>query len=376
VRQAVVDLGVAGRVVVVGTPDEEGEAGKKELLDQGAFDGVDVWLMAHPTNADAIQPMNSRINAVVGFNGASHAEAVRKAYEALVAVRDLAAKGLPGTSSSVNAVEDVGVFGSNVVQGKIELGVNGSTLERVQTAVAGLLDATYPGVSFVVAQDGSVPGGVNLTVLGPGGHASESTKSPLVLTIETFRALQGDEGISFYLPGNTTATELDITWDYRTRYTHDLDAVVAAVTPAYQSKAAFIRTDTIYPALEVMPVLTDLWLDLVKRPEYFGANSDWKLSTFAPASADAAWLQNAVVDPQTHAPLGADKVVFHANYGICDPATTLCAFNHEPKFKDVAGTEYSYGRTEIMARGLAELAVRMLGDNAVMANVTAILGHN
>jgi len=41
-----------GRVLVLGTPAEEGGGGKVHLLDAGAFDGVDAALMVHPAGAD------------------------------------------------------------------------------------------------------------------------------------------------------------------------------------------------------------------------------------------------------------------------------------------------------------------------------------
>lgn len=41
-----------GRLLVIGTPAEEGGGGKIDLLEAGAFDGVDVALMVHPADAD------------------------------------------------------------------------------------------------------------------------------------------------------------------------------------------------------------------------------------------------------------------------------------------------------------------------------------
>ncbi|MBS1838736.1 MAG: amidohydrolase, partial [Actinobacteria bacterium] len=43
---------LGGRVKVVGTPAEEGGGGKVELLDAGAFDGVDAAVMVHPADHD------------------------------------------------------------------------------------------------------------------------------------------------------------------------------------------------------------------------------------------------------------------------------------------------------------------------------------
>jgi amidohydrolase len=41
-----------GRVVILGTPAEEGGAGKVLMADEGAFDGVDAAMMVHPAGAD------------------------------------------------------------------------------------------------------------------------------------------------------------------------------------------------------------------------------------------------------------------------------------------------------------------------------------
>ncbi len=43
---------VGGRVLILGTPAEEGGGGKVALADQGAFDGVAAALMVHPAGAD------------------------------------------------------------------------------------------------------------------------------------------------------------------------------------------------------------------------------------------------------------------------------------------------------------------------------------
>jgi hypothetical protein len=368
-RQALITLGIPGRIVVIGTPDEENGGAKCRLQKKHAFDDADIWLMAHPGDASAVQPLKTRINAHSDFIGATHQEAVRKAYEALTVVRDL---DLPGTKSSVVPVTEVGMFACNIVQGEISLGINGTSLEAVEQTVSSIIDSTYPGVTFTTAYDDD--GGVNLTTIGPGGHASASSKTPLDLTIETFHALSSQDGVSFYLPGNTTLAELGVIFDIRTRYTHDIDAVLQVVETAIAEEAAAVVTDTIYPALEITPFLPDLFMDLMKTPD-FGSQADWDYSTFAPASTDAGCVQNAVVDPATNAFLGADKVVFHPNFGVCDPDGE-CAVNHEPEFHDVAGSEYSYTRTEFVARALAHMAVELMNDAAMMANATAILGND
>jgi amidohydrolase len=43
---------VGGRLLILGTPAEEGGGGKVAMLEQGAFDGVDAALMIHPAGAD------------------------------------------------------------------------------------------------------------------------------------------------------------------------------------------------------------------------------------------------------------------------------------------------------------------------------------
>ncbi|KAI5465256.1 hypothetical protein BGZ63DRAFT_348697 [Mariannaea sp. PMI_226] len=368
-RDAILKLDIPARIIVQGTPDEENTAGKYTLQQAGAFKSADVWFIAHPTNANAVQPMNSRLNAVYRFVAKTHEDAVRSAYNLLVKVRDLATGGgIPGTSSSATCIEDVGMFASNIVQSAISLGISGMTLADVNTTVASILDKTYPNVTYTVSKDNH---GVNLTAFGPGGHASESTKGPLVLTTEVFRKLSAQSDTGFYLPGNTSALELDITVDLRTRYTQDLDSVLSYLKDNTKGLTDSITTDLPYPSLEITPYLPDMLIDLLKTPDYGSQN--WSVSTFAPASTDASWLQNAVVDPTTKAFLSADKVVFHPNFGICEVGGTLCAFNHEPTFAKVAGTDYSYSRTEIIARALAHMAIELLNDKEKYGKATAIL---
>ncbi|KAH8598633.1 hypothetical protein B0O99DRAFT_684022 [Bisporella sp. PMI_857] len=52
VKEALENLGVTGKVVLLGTPAEEGLGGKVKLLEAGAYDGLDCSLMAHPGNAN------------------------------------------------------------------------------------------------------------------------------------------------------------------------------------------------------------------------------------------------------------------------------------------------------------------------------------
>ncbi|XP_065883444.1 xaa-Arg dipeptidase-like [Dysidea avara] len=66
-----------GRITVMGTPAEEGLGGKVKLIEKGAFDDVDVAMMAHPCPTNILEPVCPAIVQVeVTFNGkAAHAAA-------------------------------------------------------------------------------------------------------------------------------------------------------------------------------------------------------------------------------------------------------------------------------------------------------------
>ena len=68
---------LGGRVVVLGTPAEEGGGGKAIMADRGALDGVDVAMMVHPAPGDLIAMNAIAIQQVhVEYDGeAAHAAA-------------------------------------------------------------------------------------------------------------------------------------------------------------------------------------------------------------------------------------------------------------------------------------------------------------
>ncbi|KAL7920613.1 hypothetical protein ACQKWADRAFT_328628 [Trichoderma austrokoningii] len=364
---ALVHYNIPGRVILIGTPDEENAAGKFKLNNLEAFADSDVWLMAHPTTTSAIQPMNARLNYFASFVGSLHSEAVAKAYNAMSIVQNLT--GFPGTSSTAVSIENVGVYATNIVQTVIDLGVAGLSLAIVNSTVASILDSTYPNVTFKATTDAN---GVAITMNGPGGHASDATKGPLVLSVNTFNALKNTAGVSFYLPSNTSINELDITIDMRTRYTSDLKTVASFVSAALGNLPNSISHDVQYPALEVDPYLGQAFINLTETSDYPLGN--FEFSTFAPASTDASWVQDPVLDPVTHNLTSAAKAVLHANYGICPNASGAgCAFNHEPLFKSLASTDLAYSQAEIVARAEAQIAVQLLADPSEMSKATAIL---
>lgn len=67
----------AGRLVVLGSPGEEGGGGKVKLIEAGILDGVDAAVMAHPAGFDAVARTNlGRLSLRATFTGrASHAAA-------------------------------------------------------------------------------------------------------------------------------------------------------------------------------------------------------------------------------------------------------------------------------------------------------------
>src|SRR5207245_6558031 len=66
-----------GRVVILGTPAEEGGGGKIIMLEKGALKGVDVAMMAHPVDGEyATFPTLATRHLRLTFHGhASHAAA-------------------------------------------------------------------------------------------------------------------------------------------------------------------------------------------------------------------------------------------------------------------------------------------------------------
>jgi amidohydrolase len=67
----------AGRLLVVGSPGEEGGGGKVKLVEAGVLDGVDAAVMVHPAGFDAVSRTNlGRLSLEAVFTGrASHAAA-------------------------------------------------------------------------------------------------------------------------------------------------------------------------------------------------------------------------------------------------------------------------------------------------------------
>lgn len=71
------ERGGAGRLLVIGSPGEEGGGGKVRLVEAGVLDGVDAAVMTHPAGFDAVSRTNlGRLSLEAVFTGrASHASA-------------------------------------------------------------------------------------------------------------------------------------------------------------------------------------------------------------------------------------------------------------------------------------------------------------
>lgn len=71
VASALVKRDVTGRVVLLGTPAEEGGGGKVIMLEDGAYDGMDACLMIHPCPEEMIGPLLAVVPITVSFTGAT-----------------------------------------------------------------------------------------------------------------------------------------------------------------------------------------------------------------------------------------------------------------------------------------------------------------
>jgi amidohydrolase len=65
----------SGRIVVIGSPGEEGGGGKARMIDAGALAGLDAAVMIHPAGFDIVErPLLGRVSLEVTFTGrAAHA---------------------------------------------------------------------------------------------------------------------------------------------------------------------------------------------------------------------------------------------------------------------------------------------------------------
>ena len=139
-----VEMGIAGEVRIIGTPAEEGGAGKAIMLERGGFDGVDFALMIHPTcGGESRNYINRNGRAsgslTISFTGQSaHSSAPATGINALIAAISVfnqidMLRPLFETEDNVNGVILEGGTASNVIPGfsKSEFCIRAATMKRI-----------------------------------------------------------------------------------------------------------------------------------------------------------------------------------------------------------------------------------------------------
>ena len=133
-----------GKVCIIGTPAEEGGAGKAIMLERGGFDGVDFALMIHPTcGGGSMNYINRNGRAsgslTISFTGQSaHSSAPATGINALTAAISVfnqidMLRPLFETEDNVNGVILEGGTASNIIPGfsKSEFCIRAATMKRV-----------------------------------------------------------------------------------------------------------------------------------------------------------------------------------------------------------------------------------------------------
>ncbi|MCU0310396.1 MAG: M20 family metallopeptidase [Acidimicrobiales bacterium] len=146
---------LGGRVLVLGTPAEEGGGGKVLMADQGAFDGVDAALMVHPADHDlrrmttiAVQRLEveytgeSAHAAAFPWKGRNALDAAVLGYSAVAALRQHIRP-----DERVHGVFTDGGDRPNIVpaHAAMQWYVRAGTLERLEPLKARVLDALRSG---------------------------------------------------------------------------------------------------------------------------------------------------------------------------------------------------------------------------------------
>ena len=108
--------------MILGTPGEEGGGGKIDLLEAGAFAGVDAAMMFHPLDRDVLAPLMGRLD--VALQGHIHIREVLKyqtqgGEQRLITAAAVAGPG-PGSANPYRALS--GITLHRVVDGHIDDG--------------------------------------------------------------------------------------------------------------------------------------------------------------------------------------------------------------------------------------------------------------
>ncbi|XP_067136779.1 xaa-Arg dipeptidase-like [Centruroides vittatus] len=136
------DPSLPGKIIVLGTPAEEGGNGKVEMIRKGAFDGVDAAMMVHPSNSDyLLPPFIGNVKGSATFLGkAAHAsgfpwDGVNALDAAVIAYNSLAClRQHVKSTSRINAVITQGGSAPNVIpdQSRIEFYVRAAKWKELE----------------------------------------------------------------------------------------------------------------------------------------------------------------------------------------------------------------------------------------------------
>ncbi|MFN8051238.1 MAG: M20 family metallopeptidase [Acidimicrobiales bacterium] len=146
---------LGGRLVVMGTPAEEGGGGKIAMIDAGAFEGVDAALMVHPADADLNSFWAIAIHELhVEYHGlAAHAAAApekgRNALDAAVLgyMNIAALRQHIGGSERIHGIFTHGGDKPNIVphRASMQWYVRSTDIESLEALKARVLDALQAG---------------------------------------------------------------------------------------------------------------------------------------------------------------------------------------------------------------------------------------
>jgi amidohydrolase len=178
---------VGGRVIVMGTPAEEGGGGKLPMLEAGAFDGVEAAMMVHPADRDLWRMSTLAIDQVraVYTGRAAHAAAApdegRNALDGAVLgyVNVAALRQHIGDRERVHGVIVDGGDRPNVVPPRAE------TLWYVRSVDVGGLRALSARVTACL-EAGAAAAGVDVDVAWLGPRYAEVDDNPAL--VEAFAA--------------------------------------------------------------------------------------------------------------------------------------------------------------------------------------------
>ncbi|KAH7347326.1 hypothetical protein B0T11DRAFT_141110 [Plectosphaerella cucumerina] len=171
VKEALENGGVKGKVVLLGTPAEEGGGGKVKLVEAGAYDGLDCSLMAHPGNSGYAawgRTLASWRGNVTWTGVASHAAAApwagRNALDGFVSAYTMAGlyRQQLQPSDRIHHVVTRGAAVANIIPDFVESvwGVRGNlrprrdaVLDQVISIIEASASATNTSVEIVQFQD-------------------------------------------------------------------------------------------------------------------------------------------------------------------------------------------------------------------------------